>query len=363
MRAQPVDVVIPHYRGSEKLLRCLETLFETDYENMQVLLVDNGSTDGSTEEAEKKFSRIKVLRQHENLGFAGGCNAGVRASSAEFVALLNDDTEVEPGWLKAMLEVMQTDDKVAAVQPRLHWIKNREQFDYAGAMGGLIDIFGYPFCYGRMFETREIDEGQYDWVENIFWASGSACLFRRKPYLESGGLDEKFFAHQEEIDLNWRLQLMGYRIKSAPAALVYHYAGGTLSEESLKKKYLNHRNSIMMLVKNYQLRTLLWILPVRLMLEAAAAILAVRQRDIRRISAIIGAAVWNFVYFPVMLWERKRIKMLRKVPDRVIMNNMYKGMVALQYYIFGKKTWHQLMGSLENKSNMTETIIKNQSNI
>jgi GT2 family glycosyltransferase len=350
MEVKPVDVVIPHYKGSERLLRCLETLFATDYDDFRVLLVDNGSTDGSTDEAEKKFPRIKVLRQHENLGFAGGCNAGVRASSSELVALLNDDTEVEPGWLKAMVRVIESDEKVVAVQPRLHWIKNKEQFDYAGAMGGLIDIFGYPFCYGRMFETREIDKGQYDWVEDIFWASGSACLFRRKPYLESGGLDEKFFAHQEEIDLNWRLQLMGYKIKTAPEAVVYHYAGGTLSEETLKKKYLNHRNSLMMLIKNYQLRTLLWILPTRLMLEAAAAILAVKQGDVRRISAIIGAAVWNFVYFPVMMWERNRIKTLRKLPDAMVMNNMYKGMVALQYYLFGKKTSHQLTGKEENKA-------------
>jgi GT2 family glycosyltransferase len=209
-------------------------------------------------------------------------------------------------------------------------------------MGGLMDIFGYPFCYGRMFETVEIDKGQYDWVEDIFWASGSACLFRRKCYLEAGGLDERFFAHQEEIDLNWRLQLMGYRVKVVPLAIVYHYAGATLPAENFKKKYLNHRNSILLLLKNYQMKTLLWVLPIRLLLEFASIFLAIKQRDYRRILAVLKGAMWNLINFPNLFKMRREVSELRRLSDAEIMKRLYKGTVALQYYIFGKRTWEQL---------------------
>lgn len=350
MSLPAVDVIIPHYKGREKLFKCLESLFKTNYEDFRVLIVDNGSTDGSVKEAVEKFPQAKVVRLKENLGFAGGCNAGVLESDKEFTALLNDDTEVEPDWLKNLVQVILSDDKIAAVQPKLLRIQDKKQFDYAGGVGGMIDIFGYPFCFGRLFETREYDEGQYDHVTDIFWASGSASLFRREIYLAAGGLDEKFFAHQEEIDLNWRLQLMGYKIKAAPSAVVYHYGGGTLSEASFRKKYLNHRNSLMMLGKNYELKTLIWVMPVRFCLEAASIILAVRQGDIKRIVAIIGAAFWNFFHLLVIRWERKRIKTLRKVSDNEIIIRMFTGTVALQYYLFGKKTYNQLIND-NNKNN------------
>lgn len=347
MAAHQVDVVIPHFRGSERLLKCLETVYKTTYDDFRVLLVDNGSSDGSCEEAERRFPQLEIIRLKENLGFAGGCNTGVRESDRELVALLNDDTEVEPDWLDNLVETLLADEKTAVVQPKLHWIKDRKRFDYAGGVGGLIDVFGYPFCFGRIFETKEIDNGQYDWVRDIFWASGSACLFRRELYLAAGGLDENFFAHQEEIDLNWRLQLMGYNIKAAPASVVYHYGGGTLSEASFRKKYLNHRNSIMMLLKNYEFKTLLWVLPIRLTLEAAAMVLAVKQRDIKRIGAIIGAVIWNSFNLPTLLKERKRIKSIRRRPDSEITKRMYTGTAALQYYLFSKRTYYQLVQARE----------------
>ena len=337
-----VDVIIPHYKGSEKLMACLQSLYRTQYDKFNVILVDNGCQDDSVDEAKNKFAQLEILKLNENLGFAGGCNAGVKHSECEYVALLNDDTEVEPDWLTHLMNAVQSDERIAVAQPKLRWIIDKDKFDYAGAMGGLMDVFGFPFCYGRMFETIETDEGQYDWVEDIFWASGSACLFRRKLYDKAGGLDDRFFAHQEEIDLNWRLHLMGYRIVAVPQAVVYHYAGATLPPANFTKKYLNHRNSIMMLFKNYQLRTLMWIIPCRFALEMAAIILAVKQRDYRRILAIFGAGFWNLFNLPYMISTRKSINRIRKISDREIIKKLYKGTVALQYYVKGKQTFFQL---------------------
>ncbi len=345
-----VDVIIPHYSGSEKFHKCLESLFKTDYDNFRVVVIDNDCKDDSISSAKERFPDIVVLRLEENRGFAGGCNAGVNYSDREFIALLNDDTVVERDWLKYLVERISSDDNIAVVQPKLLWIKERNKFDYAGGMGGLMDMFGYPFCYGRIFETIETDEGQYDWVDDIFWASGTASLFRRKLFIEAGMLDEKFFAHQEEIDLNWRLRLMGYSIKAVSSAIVYHYAGATLPPESFMKKYFNHRNSILMVLKNLQLHNLLWILPIRILLEIAAMVLAVKQRDYRRIIAIIRGGLWIFLNFPHLCNQRRFINRKRVVPDREIFKFIYRGTVALQYYLFRKQTYYQLIPSSEKQN-------------
>ena len=335
--SQPVDIIIPHLRGRKLLLKCLETLFRTDYPDYRVILVDNGVEDGSILAAKEMFSEIEVVKLEKNLGFAGGCNAGVRYSDRELIVLLNDDTEVEPDWLSILVEAVESDDKIAAVQPKIRWLVDRTKFDYAGAVGGMLDVFGFPFCYGRLFETQEVDRGQYDSVRDIFWASGSAMLVRRSLYVQAGCLDERYFAHQEEIDLNWRLQLMGYRVCAAPKAIIYHYAGGTLSAADFNKKYLNHRNSVLTLLKNYQLRNLLWVIPVRFVLEMMAAVLAVKQGDFRRVVAIFRAGFWNIIHLPALFRARKKVKSLRKIPDNVIKRRLFVGSVALQYYLHGKR--------------------------
>jgi GT2 family glycosyltransferase len=339
----PVDVIVPHFRGKDKFLKCLETLFRTDYPDFRVIVVDNGSEDGSVSLVKSAFPGMEILRLDTNLGFAGGCNAGVKFSERELVALLNDDTEVEPEWLSRLVEAMVEDENIAVTQPKLLSIYDRKSFDYAGAMGGLLDIFGYPFCYGRLFETSEADAGQYDWVQEIFWAAGSACLFRRNLYLEAGGLDERFFAHQEEIDLCWRFHLMGYRVIAVPQSRVYHYAGATLPPQNFRKKYLNHRNSIMMLIKNYRGTTLLWALPCRIILELASAVLAVKQRDYRRVLAVFGGGLWNLWKLPALRKERKKVKALRKLTDKEIFPKLYQGTVALKYYLGRRRTWGELM--------------------
>lgn len=346
---EPVDIIIPHYKGSEKLLKCLDSLFSMDYENFRVIVVDNGCADDSVKEAASKFPQIIVLRLEKNLGFAGGCNAGVAYSDRDYIVLLNDDTEVDPGWLRPLVEKICSDTNIAVVQPKLRWILDKKKFDYAGAMGGLMDIYGYPFCYGRIFETIETDHGQYDRVDNIFWASGTASIFRRKLYLEAGGLDDSFFAHQEEIDLDWRLQLMGYMIKAEPRSIVYHYSGATLPPENFRKKYLNHRNSILMIIKNYELKNILWILPIRIGLELAAAGLAVKQRDYGRIFAIFSGGLWNLFNFPHLFASRRAVNKLRKVPDSEIFRRLYRGTIALHYYIGKKKNISEIYKIISNK--------------
>jgi GT2 family glycosyltransferase len=205
-------------------------------------------------------------------------------------------------------------------------------------MGGLMDIFGYPFCYGRIFETIEKDTGQYDSTDEIFWASGTASIYRKDVYLAAGGLDDKFFAHQEEIDLDWRFLLMGYSVKAAPQSIVYHYSGATLPPGNLKKKYLNHRNSILMILKNYELKNIIWILPLRIILELMAAVLAVKQRDYRRVVAIFRGGLWNLFNFPHLFTARRNTKKIRKISDDEVFKHLYCGTIALEYYILKKKT-------------------------
>jgi GT2 family glycosyltransferase len=325
--------VIPHCNGKEILLRCLESLQHDGYTEKRVLLVDNASTDDSVTEARKQFPWLEVLQLDRNHGFSGGVNAGIRHADTDIIVLLNNDTVVSPGWLQPLMNAMQSDDRVAAVQPKLRSWFNKELFDYAGGAGGEIDRWGYPFCWGRIFTTREEDSGQYDDPRDIFWASGSASAWRRSAIMEAGLLDENFFAHMEEIDLCWRLHLMGYDVRFQPGPEVYHCSGATLGEEAYRKKFLNHRNSWLVLIKNFRWANVLKTLPLRLILDLITIPYAlIIWGDIKRVLAIIGSWISVLIGLPTWLRSRQEVQRLRKVPDDVIMQRLYPHSIAWQYF-------------------------------
>lgn len=339
-----VSVVIPHYRGKDILLECLDSLHKAvDKENVEIILVDNASVDGGVAEAVRRFPHIKVVKLPVNKGFAGGCNEGIKKARGEFVLILNDDTVHREDFLQKLVTRLKENEKVAAIQPKILSYYDRTAFDYSGACGGEIDIFGFPFARGRIFDTIEQDRGQYDKCDRqIFWASGTCMLLRKNVAVEAGLFNERFFAHMEEIDLQWRMQLMGYRIEVEPEAIVYHRSGATLDKESPLKKYLNHRNSLLMLIANYNLPLLVYIYPIRVFLDMIAAVFSLIRRDPGRFVAILKAHLW-VVSHPLFIFSsRKKVKSIRRLKDREIMGLMLKFPIPLLYYLLGKKFYSQL---------------------
>ncbi|RMD97010.1 MAG: glycosyltransferase family 2 protein [Calditrichaeota bacterium] len=347
-RSPFVSIIIPHYRGREILHRCLQALAQDEYQPREIILVDNASTDGSVDAGVEAFSGVKVIRSRRNLGFAAGCNLGMRFANGEYFVLLNDDAVVTPGWLAAMVDYMQKHEDVAAVQPKIKSLDEPDRFDYAGAAGGMIDMWGFPFARGRIFTTLERDEGQYDDHGEIFWASGTCTLLRRSAVEKVGDLDPRFFAHMEEIDLNWRFHLAGYRVVYLPDAVVFHNAGTTLAQQAPQKVFLNHRNNLLMLLKNYSGITLLWLFPVRLLFEWAAMGFALLQRDGRQALAIAKALGALPAYWSHIRRERARVKRLRKISDAAIRRKMYRQSIVLQYYLLKRKTYRELPIATDN---------------
>jgi GT2 family glycosyltransferase/SAM-dependent methyltransferase len=330
-----VSIVIPHQAGREILLACLASLARDDaYPNTEIWIVDNGSSDGSVEAARQRFPGIQVLRFEQNLGYAAGCNRGIQASRGAYVVLLNDDTEVEPGWLRELVAAAECDATLGACQPKIRSLRDRARFEYSGAAGGLLDLYAYPFSRGRLMSHVEEDRGQYDDPIEVFWASGVCMLIRRAALVESGGFDEVMFSYMEEIDLCWRLHLMGWRVGYVPTAVVHHIGGYSLDQRVLKRMYLNHRNSMIMLIKNYSARSLCWALPVKIGLELFILTGAL-LRNPRRSRAVVLAFGWLALHLPTVMRLRREVQARRRVPDAAIFEHMYLGMAPLWYFVFG----------------------------
>lgn len=265
-----VAVVILNYNGEEMLRRFLPTVLENT-PGADVVVVDNASTDSSVALVKERFPAVRLIAFDRNYGFADGYNKAMTMVDAEYVLLLNSDVEVTPGWLEPLVKALDADADVAACQPKVLDYKRKAFFEYAGAAGGFIDRYGYPFCRGRIFDTVEEDKGQYDNVSDIFWATGAAMLVRTAVYREAGGLDGTFFAHMEEIDFCWRMRARGYRIVCVPSSKVYHVGGATLSAANPHKTYLNFRNNLLMLYKNLPENELGGVMRLRRVLDYVAA--------------------------------------------------------------------------------------------
>jgi GT2 family glycosyltransferase len=307
------------------------------YANYKVYVADNGSVDDSLQVLSQLFPEVEVIDLKINYGFAEGYNRALQGLEADYYVLLNSDVEVAPDWIKPVMELMERDNTVAACQPRILDYNRRTHFEYAGAAGGWIDYLGYPFCQGRLFQTIEEDRGQYHTTQEIFWASGAAMFIRAKLFHDIGGFDGTYFAHLEEIDLCWRLKRAGYKIMVRPKSVVYHVGGGTLGYESPRKTYLNFRNSLLTLLKNEDYAKLLWLIPLRLVLDGVAAGLFLVKGKFKNIGAIVKAH-WHFFFqFRTTLKRRKRLENLiqrTSISTRPNFAGRYSGSIVWQYYIY-----------------------------
>lgn len=335
-----VAVVILNWNGVEMLRQFLPSVVECSAEQATVYVADNGSDDESLQVLSSEFSGVRVIALDANYGFAEGYNRAIAAIENEYVVLLNSDVEVTPQWLEPMLRYMDAHPAVAACQPKIKSWHNKQMFEYAGAAGGYIDAYGYPFCRGRMLSHVEEDKTQYDAVAPIFWASGAALFIRTADYKEVGGLDDRFFAHMEEIDLCWRLRARGREIVCVPQSVVYHVGGGTLKKENPRKTFLNFRNNLLMLYKNTPTeQQLKKVLRVRFFLDHLAAFQFLLKRDMPNYRAVLAARrefseIRNdFV--------TARHENLQKTIVAVI-SEQFKGSILVNYYLFCKRTYSKL---------------------
>lgn len=248
-----VAVVILNWNGQALLEQFLPSVVQSIYGNLQLIVGDNNSTDGSVDFLQTNYPDVRIIRNAQNYGFAEGYRKLLDQVEADYYILLNSDVEVPADWIRPVIAQMEADPLIAAAQPKIKWQKDKTQFEYAGAAGGFLDLHGYPFCRGRLFDTIEADQGQYEQTTEIFWASGAALFIKSKAWHEVGGLDPDFFAHMEEIDLCWRLKNLGYKVIYCPQAEVYHVGGGTLNANNPYKTYLNFRNNLIILQKNLPL--------------------------------------------------------------------------------------------------------------
>ena len=300
-----VAVVILNYNGKDFFERFLPSFLANSGES-ELIIADNASTDDSIAFLRSTFSQIKLIELSKNYGFAGGYNQALSEIEAEYYAIVNSDIEVTEGWLNPLVDYLESNPEYASVQPKIKSFQHRESFEYAGAAGGFVDAFGYPYCRGRIFDTIEEDKGHYDLSIDVDWTSGACMLVRSESFDEAGGFDASFFAHMEEIDLCWRLRSTNWKLACVPKSIVYHVGGGTLNKSSPHKTYLNFRNGLSLLVKNLPLKELLWKLPCRLVLDGlAGAKLAFEESPSHTIAVI--KAHFHFYSRFASNWRKRRI--------------------------------------------------------
>lgn len=338
-------MIIPHWNGIEILEPCLRSLEASTYPNLKVVVVDNASTDKSASFVRREFPEVTLLENVKNMGFAGGVNVGIQHADSDYFLVLNNDTTHDPDWVEPLVAALESDPQIAAVQPKIMSAQNPTVFDYAGGVGGLLDVLAFPYALGRIFTTTETDDGYYDTAQDIFWASGTALLLRASALKEVGLFDEDFFAHMEEIDLCWRLHNAGWRVVNAPSSRIFHHSGWTLPPDRYQKKYLNHRNNLMMIIKNYPFAYLAAILPARLALEAVALIFSAFIRDWKRMIAIVMALGWN-LFHPLLLFKKHKEAGKKRKPEAVsqTLQRMYGGSIFFQYFLRGQKRARDIRG-------------------
>ncbi len=286
------------------------------------------------------------MRYECNLGFAGACNRGVEAASNELVFLLNNDAVVEPDCLARLAERMSADEDIGAAQPKIRSLILPDKFDYSSAAGGEMDVYGFPFARGRVFDSLETDKGQYEDERRVFWGAGAALMLRKSLYLQCGGLEERFFAHMEEIDLLWRMQLLGSRVIAAPSAVAWHQGAVTIRGGSFRKLYLNHRNSLAMLFRNYSFSSLVRYFPLRLVLDAILSLYSILRGDFVRSGAVFRANCWFWMSLPYLIGSRRRIQRTRRTSETDILERLYRRSVVWQYFVKRKKTWKELQARM-----------------
>lgn len=335
-----VAIVILNWNGRKMLAEYLPSVMQYSRDEATVYVADNASTDDSMQFIKESFPHCKTIVLDQNWGFAEGYNKALQQISAEYYLLLNSDVEVTHHWLTPLIEFMDSHEDAAACQPKLLSVHDKDSFEYAGACGGFIDKYGYPYCRGRIFDTIERDNGQYDYVQDIHWATGACLLIRAADYWAVGGFDAQFFAHNEEIDLCWRLRLLGKRIHCIPDSVVYHVGGGTLPKANPRKTYLNFRNNLTMLYKNLDDSELKPVMRMRCVLDYVAALQTLLLKgNWGDFKAIIKARKDFKAWKAEFKDKRLAIQQTKRTTDGNI-NSPFS--ILWQYYTKGHKYFSQL---------------------
>jgi GT2 family glycosyltransferase len=322
-------VVILNWNGKQFLAQFLPSLIMSCNKDVRVIIADNHSSDGSVEFLRENFPAVRIIENLSNDGFSKGYNEALTQVNAKYYCLLNSDIEVTKNWIRPVLEMMDKDSTIAAVQPKILSYKERDKFEYAGASGGFLDFLGYPFCRGRVFDNLETDTGQYDTPTQVFWATGAALFVRREVYNQLGGLDEDFFAHMEEIDFCWRINNLGYKIMIQPSSVVYHVGGGTLPKNNAYKTYLNFRNNLFLLLKNLPYSRLFITLFIRFFMDQLAAFVFLSKGEKHNFKAVYKAI---FDFCKMYLKIRKKRDKTKKIGFKLT----FKKSIVFAHYLKGK---------------------------
>ena len=335
-----VAVVILNWNGVEMMRRFMPAVVKYSQDDADIYVADNCSSDDSLEMLKNEFPSVKTIVLEKNWGFADGYNKALAQIDAEYYVLLNSDVEVTHHWLVPLVEFMDSHNEVAACQPKLLSYFHKDQFEYAGAAGGFMDKYGYPFCRGRLFNDVETDNGQYDYRTELFWATGACLMIRSADYNKVGGLDGRFFAHCEEIDMCWRLRLLGRKIYCIPDSVVYHWGGGTLPKTNSRKTFLNFRNNLTMLYKNLPEKDLKKVMRHRFFMDYLAALATlVLNRNIEDFKAIFRARKAFKEWRADFEKDRQKIQstaVLKDIPEQ------YDFSVVWKYYLKGIKKFSDL---------------------
>lgn len=331
-----IAVVILNWNGKDLLEKFLPSIVQfTNHKIADIYVADNASTDDSIEFIKQQFPSINIIQNNENGGYAKGYNDALKQVKAEYFALVNSDIEVTENWLEPVIEYFSLHKNTAIIQPKIMDYKSKQYFEYAGAAGGFIDQFGYPFCRGRIFDTVETDVFQYENITDIFWASGACFFVRAEVFYQLNGFDEMYFAHQEEIDFCWRAKNFGYEIKYTPHSIVYHVGGATLSSYNPQKTYLNFRNSLTTLLKNIPKNKIIRIIFYRLILDGIAAIKFLFELQPKHTFAVLKAHISFYKNIRTICKKRE------DTPNKNI-NYFYTKSIVYQYYIKQKKLFSKI---------------------
>jgi len=334
-----VAVVILNWNGIKHLREFLPSVLSSVYPNLDIIVGDNASTDGSVEFIRQEYPSIQVVQNDDNYGFTGGYNRVLAKVEADYYILLNSDVEVSPGWITPVIELMESDPLIAAAAPKIRAYNQKEYFEHAGAAGGFIDAYGYPFCQGRIFYEIEQDNGQYQQSGEVFWATGAAMFVKSKCWRDAGGFDERFFAHMEEIDLCWRLKNMGYKVIYCAESEVFHLGGGTLNVENPFKTYLNFRNNLLLLANNLPFWSATFVIIIRIWMDLLALFRFLSEGK-RKDAWAVSRAHQNFVLGLFKKNKSKRPEISHSAsPNK---KGMYKGSLVWAFFVKKKRHFTEL---------------------
>jgi hypothetical protein len=339
MQSSKVAVVILNWNGKSFLEKFLPTVLKFS-PNAQIIVADNQSSDDSVAFLKKEFPQVSIILNPSNDGFAKGYNIALKQVQAQYYVLLNSDVEVTDNWINPIIELMDSNPKIAACQPKILDYTHKTKFEYAGAAGGYIDKYGYPFCRGRLFNVLEEDKGQYNSTKEVFWATGACMFVRAEAFWKVGGFDDDYFAHMEEIDVCWRMKNIGYQIYVEPQSTIYHVGGGTLNKLSPRKTFLNFRNNLMTLTKNASPRFLFFKIIYRMILDGVAAFKFLFEGNGSHFFAVIKAHFSFYKHLPSTLKKRDNMRLMDDFKDAT--TGVYENNIVYTHFVKGVKNYSEL---------------------